>query len=44
MRKRRRFDREFKQMVIDLSNNREDKSALAFLLMTEKGSGWSLPI
>lgn len=29
MRKRRRFDREFKQMVIELSNNREDISALA---------------
>jgi transposase-like protein len=29
MRKRRRFDREFKQMVIELSRNREDISALA---------------
>ncbi len=29
MRKRRRFDREFKQMVIELSHNREDTSALA---------------
>jgi len=29
MRKRRRFDREFKQMVIELSYNREDISALA---------------
>jgi transposase len=29
MKKRRKFDREFKQMVIELSNNREDISALA---------------
>ena len=29
MRQRRRFDREFKQMVIELSINREDISALA---------------
>jgi len=29
MRQRRRFDREFKQMVIELSYNREDISALA---------------
>jgi transposase len=29
MKKRRTFDREFKQMVIELSNNREDYNALA---------------
>ena len=29
MRKRRKFDREFKQMVIELSHNREDTGALA---------------
>ena len=29
MKKRRKFDREFKQMVIELSNNREDLTALA---------------
>jgi transposase len=29
MKKRRVFDREFKQMVIELSNNREDYIALA---------------
>ena len=29
MKKRRKFDREFKQMVIELSNNREDITALA---------------
>jgi transposase len=29
MKKRRAFDREFKQMVVELSNNREDYSALA---------------
>jgi transposase len=29
MKKRRTFDREFKQMVIELSNNREDITALA---------------
>jgi transposase len=29
MKKRRTFDREFKQMVIELSNNREDFTALA---------------
>ena len=29
MRKRGKFDREFKQMVIELSRNREDISALA---------------
>jgi len=29
MKKRRRFDREFKQMVIELSQNREDIAALA---------------
>ena len=29
MKKRRTFDREFKQMVIELSNNREDYTALA---------------
>ena len=29
MRTRRKFDREFKQMVIELSNNREDFAALA---------------
>lgn len=29
MKKRRAFDREFKQMVIELSNNREDYTALA---------------
>jgi len=29
MKKRRAFDREFKQMVIELSNNREDYNALA---------------
>jgi transposase len=29
MRKRRKFDREFKQMVIELSNNRKDFTALA---------------
>ena len=29
MKKRRTFDREFKQMVIELSNNREDISGLA---------------
>jgi len=29
MKKRRIFDREFKQMVIELSNNREDYNALA---------------
>jgi transposase len=29
MKKRRTFDREFKQMVIELSNNREDLTALA---------------
>ena len=29
MKKRRTFDREFKQMVIELSNNREDYIALA---------------
>jgi transposase len=28
MKKRRTFDREFKQMVIELSNNREDYTAL----------------
>jgi len=28
MKKRRTFDREFKQMVIELSNNREDFTAL----------------
>jgi transposase len=29
MKKRRKFDREFKQMVIELANTREDISALA---------------
>lgn len=29
MKERRKFDREFKQMVIELSNNREDYNALA---------------
>jgi transposase-like protein len=29
MKKRRTFDREFKQMVIELSNHREDFTALA---------------
>ena len=29
MKKRRRFDREFKQMAVELSYNREDISALA---------------
>jgi transposase len=29
MRKRRKFDREFKQMVVELSNNRKDYTALA---------------
>jgi transposase len=29
MRTRRKFDREFKQMVIELSNNRKDYAALA---------------
>ena len=29
MKKRRKFDREFKQMVIELSNNREDLTVLA---------------
>jgi transposase len=29
MRKRRKFDREFKQMVIELSNNRKDYTVLA---------------
>ena len=29
MKKRRTFDREFKQMVLELSNNREDYTALA---------------
>jgi len=29
MKKRRKYDREFKQMVIELSNNREDITALA---------------
>jgi transposase len=29
MKKRRAFDREFKQMVIELSNNRRDYTALA---------------
>ena len=29
MKKRRKFDREFKQMVIELSNNRGDLTALA---------------
>ena len=29
MKKRRSFDREFKQMVIELSHNREDVAALA---------------
>jgi len=29
MKKRRTFDREFKQMVIELSNNRQDYTALA---------------
>jgi transposase len=29
MKKRRAFDREFKQMVIELSNNREDYTKLA---------------
>ena len=29
MKKRRTFDREFKQMVLELSHNREDISALA---------------
>ncbi|MCJ7447981.1 MAG: transposase [Bacteroidales bacterium] len=29
MKKRRTFDREFKQMVVELSNNRKDFTALA---------------
>lgn len=29
MKKRRRYDREFKQMVVELSNTRDDLSALA---------------
>jgi transposase len=29
MKKRRKYDREFKQMVVELSNNREDLSVLA---------------
>ena len=29
MKKRRTFDREFKQMVVELSNNRDDLSVLA---------------
>jgi transposase len=29
MKKRRRFDREYKQMVVELANTREDISALA---------------
>ena len=29
MKKRKRFDREYKQMVIELANTREDISALA---------------
>jgi transposase len=32
MKKRRTYDREFKQMVVELSNNRDDLTALAFEL------------